>query len=146
MTYGITRTHGTALTGASNNVTGRQSSFFSGYQPLFVTVQTVTTKFDMTTNLGSVNSNLEYVVRAAETVGTLTGYGTPANGGSSSTVVLIFDAASLNQGDGAHNYDTGFGAMIGYISAAANASGATTVASDFAVTAYTGFTGAALSA
>lgn len=152
MSAGITRIHGTAETGASYNVTGTKSSFFSGYQPLYVKVQTVAATFDMTTNLGSALSNYEFVVRAAEAQGSVIAYGTPSNAASSSTSIIMFDAASLNQGDGAHGSDTNLTALRSAIAAGANgaiyaATGTmgTLAYTDFAVTAYTGFTGAALS-
>jgi hypothetical protein len=151
MSAGITRVHGSALTGASYNVTGVQSTFFSGYQPLFVKVQTVSATFDLTTNNGSSYSNYEFVVRAAEAQGSVIGYGIPSNAASSSTAVIMFDAGSLNQGDGAHGSDTNLVALRTAIAAGANgaiyqATGTmgTLAYTDFAVTAYTGFTGAAL--
>jgi len=98
MSAGITRVHGLAEYGTSLNVTGTKGTFFGGYQPLFVKVQTVSAKNDFTS--GDINGSLEQLVRAAETVGTVTGYGTPTTAASSSSVVLIFDAGTLNQGDG----------------------------------------------
>jgi len=142
MSAGITRVNGTAAVGTSRNVTGERSFFIGGYQPLFVTIQTVTANYDFTTGYASVNSEFEQVIRACETVGTVVGYGKPANASSSSTAVVIFDAGSVNQGDGTGGQSgavTGFGALK---AALAGASG--TVASDFAVTSYTGFLGAAL--
>jgi len=146
MSAGITRLNGTASIGASRNVTGEKSFFIGGYQPLFVTIQTVTGTYDFTTGYASVNSEFEQVIRACETVGTVIGYGKPANASSSSTAVVIFDAGSVNQGSGVGGQEvngvpaqTGFGALK---AALAGASG--TVASDFAVTSYTGFLGAAL--
>jgi hypothetical protein len=142
MTYGITRVHGTAQTGASSNLTGTKSSFFSGYQPLLVKVQTVSATWDFTTNAANVDSEFEQLVRAAETVGSVIMYGAPANAASSSTVIIGFDAASLNQGDGVagSGVTTGLGALK-----AALASAGGCAASDIAITTYTGFTGAALS-
>jgi|APCry1669189440_1035222.scaffolds.fasta_scaffold02167_4 hypothetical protein len=148
MSAGITRIHGAAEVGTSYNVTGRKSTFFSGYQPLFVQVQVLTSKFDMTGNggAGATLSNFEYMVRASEAQGSLVGYGNPANANSSSTAILIFDAASLNQGDGAHGSDTNFGALQAALASASLATGSTAVAGDFAITAYTGFSGAAFAA
>ena len=142
MTFGITRKNGTAQTGASLNLTGTKSSFFSGYQPLFVKVQTVSATWDFTTNAALVDSEFEQLIRAAETVGSVIMYGTPANAASSSTVIVGFDAASLNQGDGVagSGVTTGLGALK-----AALASAGACAASDIAITTYTGFTGAALS-
>jgi hypothetical protein len=152
MSAGITRVHGSALTGVSYNVTGVQSTFFSGYQPLFVKVQTVAATFDLTTNLGSAYSNYEFVVRAAEAQGSVIGYGIPSNAASSSTAVIMFDAGSLNQGDGAHVSDTNLTALRTAIANGANgaiyqATGimGTLSYTDIAVTAYTGFTGTSLS-
>ena len=144
MALGITRLHGTAETGASSNLTGTKSSFFSGYQPLFVKIQTVTATYDFTTGASSVNSEFEQVIRACETVGSVIMYGAPANAASSSTVVVAFDAASVNQGDGTGGQSgatTGFGALK---SALVGAAGGSVVASDFAITTYTGFSGASL--
>jgi len=153
MSAGITRVHGSALTGRSYNVTGVQSTFFSGYQPLFITVQCVASKFDMTSNLGLSYANYEFVVRAAEAQGSVIGYGIPTNAASSSTAVIMFDAGSLNQGDGAHGSDTNLVALATAIAAGANgaiyqATGTmgTLSYTDFALTAYNGFSGAALSA
>jgi len=151
MSAGITRVHGTAQTGASLNVTGTKSSFFSGYQPLFVTIQTLTSKYDFTTGYNpadgtsAVDSEFDQLVRAAETVGSVIMYGIPANANSSSTVVIAYDAGSVNQGDGAGGQGgatTGFGALK---AALASVTGGAAVASDFAVATYTGFTGASLS-
>ena len=142
MSAGITRVNGKAEIGASLNVTGEKSFFIGGYQPLFVTIQTATGTYDFTTNYGNVNSEFEQVIRACETVGTVVGYGKPANANSSSTMVVIYDAGSVNQGDGTGGQagaTTGFGALK---SALAAAGGVT--ASDFVVTTYTGFLGAAL--
>jgi hypothetical protein len=144
MSAGITRVNGTAAVGTSRNVTGEKSFFIGGYQPLFVTIQTVTTTYDFTTGYASVNSELEQVIRACETVGTVVGYGKPANAASSSTMVVIFDAGTVNQGDGTGGQagaTTGFGALK---TALAGAGAGTVVASDFAITTYTGFTGAVL--
>jgi hypothetical protein len=144
MSAGITRVNGTAAVGTSRNVTGEKSFFIGGYQPLFVTIQTVTANYDFTTGYASVNSELEQVIRACETVGTVVGYGKPANAASSSTMVVIFDAGTVNQGDGTGGQagaTTGFGALK---AALAGAGAGTVVASDFAITTYTGFTGAVL--
>ncbi len=141
---GITRVNGKAEIGASLNVTGEKSMFIGGYQPLFVTIQTVTATYDFTTNYGNVNSEFEQVIRACEVVGTVVGYGKPANAASSSTMVVVFDGGSLNRGDGTGGQNgatTGFGALK---SALAGAAGGSVVAGDFAVTSYTGFLGAAL--
>jgi len=139
---GITRIHGTASTGASSNLTGTKSSFFSGYQPLFVKIQTVSATYDFTTGAANVDSEFEQLVRAAETVGSVIMYGAPANAASSSTVVVAFDAASLNQGDGVagSGVTTGLALLKSALAAAGGVS-----ASDIALTTYTGFTGAALS-
>ena len=142
MSAGITRVNGTAAIGASRNVTGEKSFFIGGYQPLFVTIQTATGTYDFTTGYASVNSEFEQVIRACETVGTVVGYGKPANAASSSTVTVIFDAGSVNQGDGTGGQSgavTGFGALK---AALASAGGVT--AGDFVVATYTGFLGAAL--
>ena len=152
MSAGITRIHGRPGTAASYNVTGRQSTFFGGYQPLFVKIQTVTTTYDFSTNTadGSDQSANEFdqFLRACETVGTVVGYGTPSTSdvASSCTVVVMFDAGSLNQGDGTGGQSgatTGFAALK---AALVGAAGGSVVAGDFAITAYTGFTGASFSA
>ncbi len=114
MTYGITRVHGNAEFGTSNNLTGTKGTFFSGYQPLYVKIQTVSAKNDFTS--GAINGSLESLIRAAETAGTVTGYGTPATAASSSTIVLMFDAGSLNQGDGVDG--SGVSTGLGYLKSA----------------------------
>jgi hypothetical protein len=150
MPFGITRVHGTALTGASNNLTGVQSTFFSGYQPTFAVVQAVASKIDFTANLGSVGSALERLIIAMEQAGTVIGYGIPANAASSSTVVVMFDAGSLNQGDGVDGsgVSTGLTWLRTAASNGANAyNGNTNLAyTDIAITLNNGFTGSALSA
>jgi hypothetical protein len=97
---GITRIHGKAETGASSNLTGTKSSFFSGYQPLVVKVQTLTAKNPLAS--GTINGSLESLIKAAETVGSVISYGAIATAevANSSTILIAFDAASLNQGDG----------------------------------------------
>jgi hypothetical protein len=122
MTYGITRVHGVTEYGTSSNLTGTKGTFFSGYQPLYVKVQTVSAKNDFTS--GSVNGSLESLVRAAETVGSVIGYGTPTTAASSSTIVLMFDGGSLNQGDGAGGQSgatTGLGALKSVVASALTA-------------------------
>lgn len=154
MSAGIVRVHGTPSTADSLNVTGRKSTFFGGYQPLFVKIQTLTATYDFSTTVaeGSDQSTNEFdqFIRACETVGTVVGYGTPvkttAAGGldNSCTVVVLYDAGSVNQGDGAGGQagvKTGFGALK---SALAGVAGGSVVAGDFAVTTYTGFNGTAL--
>ena len=156
MSAGITRIHGQALTGATQdgrlNVTGSKSTFFGGYQPLFVKIQTKTAVYDFSTVVaeGSDQSTNEFdqFIRACETVGTVTGYGAPSTTdvGSSCTVVIMYDAGSLNQGDGSGGQSgatTGLGALK---AALAGAAGGSVVAGDFAVTAYTGFSGASFTA
>lgn len=137
---GITRTHGTAETGDSANLTGTKSSFFSGYQPLYVKIATPTAVYDFTTGAASVDSEFEQVIKACQAVGTVTAYGAPANAASSSTVIVAFDAASLNQGDGVagSGVTTGFGALKG---ALVSAAGGSVVAGHFSVTSSNGFTG-----
>ena len=157
MSAGITRVHGSPQTGTSLNVTGRKSTFFGGYQPLFVTIQTVTATYGFTAGYStaedgstSMATAWDTFIRACETVGTVVGYSTPVTnntyGGAnnSSTVTVIFDAGSVNQGDGAGGQagaTTGFAALK-----AALASAGSVTAADIAVTVYTGMTGAALSA
>lgn len=139
---GITRLNGKAETGASSNLTGVKSMFFSGYQPLFVKVSFPQSAYDLTSSYNTVNSEFEQVIRACEVVGSVVGYGIPANATNSSTVMVIFDGASVNQGDGVagSGVTTGFGALK---NALADASGV--AAGGFSVTSYTGFTGASLS-
>ena len=157
MSAGITRVHGSPTTGTSLNVTGRKGMFFGGYQPLFVKIQTVTATYGFTAGYNtaedgstSMATAWDTFIRACETVGTVVGYSTPVTdntyGGasSSSTVTVIFDAGSVNQGDGAGGQagaTTGFGALKTVLAAAGSV--ATT---DIAVTAYTGMTGVQLSA
>lgn len=157
MSAGITRVHGGPQTGTSLNVTGRKGMFFGGYQPLFVKIQTVTATYGFTVGYNtaedgstSMDTAWDKFIRACETVGTVVGYSTPVTdntyGGasSSSTVTVLFDAGSVNQGDGAGGQNgatTGFGALKDKL---ASAGGVT--AADIAVTVYTGLTGAALSA
>lgn len=136
---GITRAHGTAETGVSGNLTGVKSTFFGGYQPLFVTVKTVSAQDDFTTGLGTVDSKFEKCIRAAQTVGSVVGYGIPSNAASSSTFVIMFDNASLNQGDGV----AGSGVTTGLGILAANLNAICT--GDVTLATYNGFTGAALS-
>ena len=142
MSAGITRVHGTAATGVSLNVTGVKSSFFGGYQPLFVTIQTKTADFDFTTGNANVDSEFEQMIRACETVGTVTGFGIPANANNSSTVVVIFDAGTLNQGDGTAGQAGPTTGLALLKAALAGSSGV--AASTFAVAPYNGFTGASL--
>jgi hypothetical protein len=85
-------------------------------------------------------------IKTCETVGTVVGYATPSTSetASSTTAVVIFDAGSVNQGDGTGGQSgatTGFGALKAALAATGSCA-----ASDIAVTAYTGFTGSALSA
>jgi len=157
MSAGITRVHGSPTTGTSLNVTGRKGMFFGGYQPLFVKIQTVTATYGFTAGYStaedgstSMDTAWDRFIRACETVGTVVGYSTPVTdntyGGasSSSTVTVLFDAGSVNQGDGAGGQagaTTGFGALKTALAAAGSV--ATT---DIAVTAYTGMTGVQLSA
>lgn len=150
MSAGIARVHGLAETGTSLNVTGRKSTFFGGYQPLFVKIQTVTATYDFATVVADgsdqAGNKFDKFIRACETVGTVVGYSTPSTTetGSSSTVTVIFDAGSVNQGDGTGGQSgatTGFAALK---SALAAAGGVT--ASDIALTVYTGMTGSVLSA
>jgi 3-deoxy-D-manno-octulosonic acid (KDO) 8-phosphate synthase len=157
MSAGIVRVHGSPTTGTSLNVTGRKGMFIGGYQPLFVKIQTVTSTYGFTTGYNtaedgstSMDTAWDRFIRACETVGTVVGYSTPVTdntyGGasSSSTVTVLFDAGSVNQGDGAGGQSgvtTGFGALKTALAAAGSV--ATT---DIAVTVYTGLTGAALSA
>jgi len=125
MPAGITRIHGVTEYGTSLNVTGTKGTFFSGYQPLYVKVQTVSAKNDFVS--GSVNGSLEALVRASQTVGSVIGYGTPTTSGSSSTIVLMFDGASLNQGDGAGGQagaTTGLGQLKTAVAAALTAASA----------------------
>ena len=138
MPAGITRVHGITEYGTSLNVTGTKGTFFSGYQPLYVKVQTVSAKNDFTT--GTVNGSLEQLVRGAEVYGSVIGYGTPTTSGSSSTIVLMFDGASLNQGDGAGGQNgatTGLGALKTQLAAsltagsAVDGNSATVATSDF---------------
>lgn len=157
MSAGIPRIHGMAEVGTSLNVTGRKSTFIGGYQPLFVKVQTVTASYPFATvaadGADQAGNYFDKFIRACETVGTVVGYSTPSTTevGSSSTVVVIFDAGSVNQGDGTGGQSgatTGFAALKAAIvgAAAQSGSGYTIVASDLAVTTYTGLTGSALSA
>jgi hypothetical protein len=94
MSAGITRIHGTALTGTSNtqNVTGSQGSFLSGYQQRF---------FDITANYTS-SSNLEAAILKIQTVASVTFIGVP----SSTHTIIGVDAASFT---GRGDY-TGYGA------------------------------------
>jgi len=142
---GITKVHGTAEIGSSLNLTGRKSSFFSGYQPVFVKVQTLTAAYDFGTGAGTVNSAFEQLIRAVETVGSVIMYGNPSNTdtASSSTVIIGFDAASLNQGDGVDG--SGVSTGLGALKAAIAAAGGITAA-QVATTTYTGFTGASWAA
>lgn len=159
MSAGIVRVHGSPTTGTSLNVTGRKGMFFGGYQPLFVKIQTVTGTYGFSAgyntsedpaNAVSMDTAWDKFIRACETVGTVVGYSTPVTdntyGGasSSSTVTVLFDAGSVNQGDGAGGQagaTSGFGALKTALAAAGSV--ATT---DIAITVYTGLTGAALSA
>lgn len=144
MSAGITRLHGKAETGASVNLTGTKSSFFSGYQPLFVKIAVANATFNFVASYDTVDSNFEKVIKACEVVGSVTAYGIPATESSNSVCIVAFDAASVNQGDGAGGADgatTGFGALK---SALASASGGAAVAGDFTLTSYTGFSGSAL--
>lgn len=143
---GITRVNGSAEVGTSLNVTGRKSTFFGGYQPLFVKVQTVTATYDFSG--ATVGGEFEQFIRACETVGTVVGYGNPSttDTANSCTAIVMFDAGSLNQGDGTGGQSgatTGFGALK---TALVSAAGGTVVAGDFAITAYTGFAGASFAA
>lgn len=157
MSAGIVRVHGSPTTGTSLNVTGRKGMFIGGYQPLFVKIQTVTATYGFTAGYNTAEDGSTSMVtawdtfiRACEVVGTVVGYSTPVTdntyGGtaSSSTVTVLFDAGSVNQGDGAGGQSgatTGFGALKSALAAAGGVS-----ASDIAITVYTGLTGAALSA
>lgn len=147
MSAGITRLNGKAETGESLNVTGRKSTFIGGYQPLFVTIKAVSATYPFATSFDAVNSKFEHLIRACETVGTVVGYGTPAIESSSATVVVMFDAGSVNQGDGTGGQNgatTGFAALKAAIVGAAGGDSVTITASDLAVTTYTGFTGTVL--
>lgn len=149
MSAGITRTHGSAETGASANLSGTKSSFFAGYQPLFVKVACATAKFPVATGYSSVNSLFEQTVRAAQSVGTVVAYGVPAAVSSDDVFIVAFDNASLNQGSGAGGQSgatTGFGLLKDILAAVASANGASAVAGDFTLTAYTGFSGGSLAA
>jgi len=138
---GITRTHGTAETGASSNLTGVKSSFFSGYQPLFVKIQTVHATVDLVTSYSAVNSNFEKVIKAVETVGSVVGYGVPATGAGTDTVVVIVDGASINRagtsGAGSET-DVSFGNLTAALAGVAGNAG------NYTITTYTGFSGASL--
>jgi threonine dehydrogenase-like Zn-dependent dehydrogenase len=149
MSAGISRLHGTAETGASVNVTGAKSMFFSGYQPLFVKVVCATAKFPVATGYTGVNSLFEQTIRAAESVGTVVAYGVPAAVGSDDVFIIAFDNASLNQGSGAGGQSgatTGFGLLKDILEDVAAANSASAVAGDFTLTAYTGFSGGSLAA
>jgi hypothetical protein len=153
MSAGITRVNGSAEVGTSRNVTGRKSTFFGGYQPLFVKIQTVTATAPFATT--TVNGTFTSLISACETVGTVVGYGNPSttDTASSTTAVVIFDAGSVNQGSGVGGQEvngspaqTGFGALKTAIVGVFASYGVTVVASDIAITTYTGFAGASLAA
>ena len=144
MSAGISRLHGTAETGASVNLTGAKSMFFSGYQPLMVLVSVAHAKWDLVTGYSAVASNFETAIKTCEVVGSVVGYGIPATESSNDKFIVIFDGATVNQGDGAGGSagaTTGFGALKTAL-AAASAGGA--VAGDFTLTSYTGFSGSGL--
>jgi hypothetical protein len=149
MSAGITRVNGSAEVGASSNVTGRKSTFFGGYQPLFVKIQTLTAAYDFST--AGADNKFDHFIKACEVVGTVVGYGTPSTSdvGSSCTVVVMFDAASVNQGDGTGGQNgatTGFGVLKSAIVGAAALDSVTIVAGQVAVTTYTGFAGVSFAA
>jgi hypothetical protein len=159
MSAGITRIHGSPVTGTSLDVTGRKSTFFSGYQPLFVKIQTLTSAYDFgtvvaeTATADQAGNKFDRFIKACEAYGTVTGYGNPSTTDttSSSTVIVMFDAGSLNQGDGAGGASgatTGLAALKAAIvgAAATDVDPKTIVAGQIAVTTYTGFTGASWAA
>jgi len=139
---GIARVHGKAETGASANLTGTKSSFFSGYQPLFVTIQTVHATVDLVSSYNTIDSNFEKALKAVETVGSVVGYGIPATSAGTDTVVVIVDGASVNRagssGQGSET-DVTFGNLKAALAGVAGNAG------NYTITTYTGFTGAALS-
>lgn len=144
MSAGITRIHGSAEVGTSLNVTGRKSTFFGGYQPLFVKIQTKTSVYDWSGS--TVGGEFEQVIRACETVGTVVGYGNPSttDTANSCTAIVMFDAGTLNQGDGTGGQSGATTGLAALKAALADAGGVT--AGDFAVTTYTGFAGASFAA
>lgn len=139
---GITRVHGKAETGASANLTGTKSSFFSGYQPLFVKIQTVHATVDLVSSYNTIDSNFEKAIKAVEVVGSVVGYGIPATSAGTDTVIVIVDAASVNRagtsGQGSET-DVTFGNLTAALAGVAGDAGS------YTITTYTGFTGAALS-
>lgn len=149
MSAGITKVNGSAEVGTSLNVTGRKSTFFGGYQPLFVKIQTVTATAPFATT--TVNGTFTSLISACETVGTVVGYGNPSttDTANSTTAIVIFDAGSVNQGDGTAGQSgatTGFGALKTAIVGTFASYGVTVTASDIAITTYTGFSGASFAA
>ena len=101
MSAGITRIHGTVLTGVvdNQNVTGSRGSFLSGYQQRF---------FDITANYTST-SNLEAAILKIQSVASVTFIGVP----SSTHTMVGVDAASF----------TGRGDYTGYGDAGDDAAG-----------------------
>jgi hypothetical protein len=149
MSAGITRVNGSAEVGTSLNVTGRKSTFFGGYQPLFVKIQTLTSAYGFST--AGADNKFDKFIKACEVVGTVVGYGNPSttDTANSTTVVVMFDAGSVNQGSGAGGQSgavTGFGALKDAIVGAAALDSVTIVAGQIAVTTYTGFDGATFAA
>ena len=114
---GIARVHGQALYGASNNVTGAQGNFISGYQPLFIKIAG--------TGVGSLDSvngttnvitegNRSKTIRAVETLGSVV---MTDDGSATTSVTVAVDAGSFNMGSGATTSGL-FGALFDNVSAA----------------------------
>ena len=142
MSAGITRLHGKAETGASSNLSGTKSSFFAGYQPLFVKISVANSTFNFVASYDTVDSNFEKVIKTCESVGTVVAYGIPATESSNSVVIVAYDYASVNQGDGTGGQSgatTGFGALKSALASIYSGS-----AGDFTLTSYTGFSGSSL--
>jgi hypothetical protein len=96
MSAGITRIHGSVLTGAATNVTGSAGSFISGYQLRF---------FDFAGDFrdASINGALETLIRKVQTVATVMMVGVPTAG----HVILALDGATYNGRDDNTGYQIG---------------------------------------
>ena len=88
MSAGITRIHGSVLTGTADgqNVTGSRGSFLSGYQQRF---------FDITSNYTNA-TNLEVAILKIQTMASVTFIGVPS---STHTIVAIDAATFTGRGD-----------------------------------------------
>lgn len=131
---GIGRIHGQADYGTSLNVYGQKGAFLGGYQPLFIKIAgtgvATLDSVDSTTNVITDGTRAK-VLRAIETLGTVV---MTDDGSATTSITVMVDGASFNQGAGATTSGT-FGALKDVVSAASSiAVGSLTITSGNGIT------------